>query len=407
MGKTYQGIDVSEHQGSIDWSRASKAVDFVIPRTGYGYCTKDAIFDSTVAGAKQYGVDIPGIYHFSYATSEADAMIEAEFAIKCAQEAGLPRNTIIFYDFEYDSNRYFNSIENKKPAKERRKLTPLLIQEFTKAFCDTVSEHGYKPGVYFNQDYYKNWYNNGKAFDSSWMRWLADYEGEPNYPCDFQQTSSSGSVAGVRGNVDTNLAFYDYKSNTTSTSANTKKPDSVIAKEVIEGKWGNGDERKKKLTEAGYDYDSVQALVNSILPKESPKKKVNETIVNDVIAGKYGNGDERKKKLEAEGYVYKEVQDAVNKKLSGVNTQTEVTGKVSPAQSFDDSLTGKYKVSAASLNMRYVPGLYTESNVVRVLRQNEVVQCWGYFTQKPEAKWLLIQIGSLTGFVDAKYLIRI
>lgn len=402
MSKTFQGIDVSEYQPNIDWPRASKAIDFVIPRDGYGYCTKDGVFDSVIAGAKANNVDIPGIYHFSYATSEADAIIEADFAVKCAKEAGLPKSTIIFYDFEYDSVRYYNTNAKNKP-----KLTPLLVQQFTRAFCEEVAEQGYKPGVYFNQDYYRNYYGNGKALDSGWIRWLADYEGEPNYPCDFQQTSSTGSIAGIKGNVDTDLCFYDYKSNLTKPTESTKKPDSVIAKEVIEGKWGNGDERKRKLTEAGYDYNSVQTLVNSILPKEKPKNKVTDAIVNDVIAGKYGNGDERKNKLEAAGYVYKEVQDAVNKKLSGVNAQTSVTNKVSPAKSFDDSLTGKYKINAHALNMRYIPGVYSDANVVRVLGQNETVQCWGYYTNAADTKWLLVQVGTLTGFVDSKYLIRI
>ena len=185
------------------------------------------------------------------------------------------------------------------------------------------------------------------------------------------------------------------------------KPDSVIAKEVIQGLWGNGAERKQKLTAAGYNYDAIQALVNAALPIAKPVKKVTEDVVDAVIRGDYGNGDERKTKLEAAGYVYKEVQDEANKKLSKVNSQKSFSSKVSPAQSHDEALSGEYVVSASALNLRFVPGLLTDSNVVKVLYNGEKVRCWGYYTQKANSKWLLIQQDSITGFVDSKYVKKV
>ena len=91
-----------------------------------------------------------------------------------------------------------------------------------------------------------------------------------------------------------------------------KKSVEDIANEVIDGKYGNGDERKAKLAEAGYDYAEVQAKVNEIL---AVKAKNLEQVAKDVINGKYGNGDERKAKLAAAGYDYKEVQAKVNELL--------------------------------------------------------------------------------------------
>ena len=91
-----------------------------------------------------------------------------------------------------------------------------------------------------------------------------------------------------------------------------KKNVDELVKEVIEGKWGNGVERKSKLEFAGYNYKEVQNKVNKILLGN--KKTINE-IAKDVIAGKYGNQPERQKKLEAEGYNYKEVQNKVNQLL--------------------------------------------------------------------------------------------
>lgn len=94
----------------------------------------------------------------------------------------------------------------------------------------------------------------------------------------------------------------------------------MIAEEVIKGLWGNGSDRKKRLTNAGYDYAQVQAAVNAIVKGQTkvatttaPKKKTNEEIAKEVIAGKWGNGAVRKKKLTDAGYNYSAIQKIVNK----------------------------------------------------------------------------------------------
>lgn len=96
----------------------------------------------------------------------------------------------------------------------------------------------------------------------------------------------------------------------------TKKSNEEIAKEVLNGKWGNGQERKNKLAAAGYNYDAIQSIVNTLLQPKVVSKSV-ETVAKEVIAGKWGNGEERKKKLEAAGYNYAAVQAEVNKLLKG------------------------------------------------------------------------------------------
>lgn len=99
-------------------------------------------------------------------------------------------------------------------------------------------------------------------------------------------------------------------------TAAKKKSIDAIAKEVIAGKWGNGDERKKRLKAAGYDPAKVQAKVNALINAEkAPAKKSNQTIAKEVIAGKWGNGDERKKKLRAAGYNPSTIQALVNKMI--------------------------------------------------------------------------------------------
>lgn len=100
-------------------------------------------------------------------------------------------------------------------------------------------------------------------------------------------------------------------------STAAKKTVAQLADEVIAGKWGSGAERQQKLSAAGYDYSAVQAAVNEKLGAGTAKKasKSIETIAREVIEGKWGNGADRKKRLQAAGYDYAAVQKKVNQLL--------------------------------------------------------------------------------------------
>ena len=122
-------------------------------------------------------------------------------------------------------------------------------------------------------------------------------------------------------------AGYDYNTiqdivNQKLTGSNSSSKPSLksvdeIANEVINGKWGNGTDRKNKLTAAGYNYNEVQEKVNQLLgAKTTSSRKTNEEIANEVINGKWGNGTDRKNKLTAAGYDYNAIQSIVNKKLA-------------------------------------------------------------------------------------------
>ena len=96
------------------------------------------------------------------------------------------------------------------------------------------------------------------------------------------------------------------------------KDNKTIAEEVYNGRWGNGEERKKRLTEAGYDYKAIQTIVNKLVKAEekpTTQTKSLETIASEVINGRWGNGEERKKRLTEAGYDYKTVQSLVDKML--------------------------------------------------------------------------------------------
>ena len=159
-----------------------------------------------------------------------------------------------------------------------------------------------------------DWEDNGKG----------DNKGTPNH-VGIVEKVSGGKITVIEGNyscavkrrtIAVNGKFirgYGVPTYYKEPAEIPKKTVDEIAKEVISGKWGNGDERKKKLTAAGYDYTAVQKKVNELC-KAPSKKSVNE-IAKEVIAGKWGNGANRKKKLTAAGYNYAEVQAEVNRLL--------------------------------------------------------------------------------------------
>lgn len=96
-----------------------------------------------------------------------------------------------------------------------------------------------------------------------------------------------------------------------ATSSTSKKSNDTIAQEVIDGMWGNGEDRKARLESAGYNYSVIQNLVNL----KVANKKSNATIAREVIQGKWGNGAERKQRLQNAGYNPATIQSLVNDML--------------------------------------------------------------------------------------------
>lgn len=286
------GIDVSYHQGNIDWQKvAMDNIEFAILRLGY-HETKDEKFLDYVKGCKENGIEIKGVYLFSYALNEKDAEDEANFAVNLVKEAGLPESTLIFFDLEYDSIRY-----------AKRKGVHIGKEEcmsFTKVFCDRVIELGHPAGVYFNLHYYKSYYT--PELLSDYEMWLADWTGEPDLDVRYHQFSETGSVAGIQTNVDMNR-FYGEDIIIEPPVEEMSDEDKLI-KEILEGEWGNGTDRKKRLVRAGHHYGTIQGKINTLTQ-----------VAENVIKGKYGNGDERKENLKEAGYNYELVQLIVNQKL--------------------------------------------------------------------------------------------
>lgn len=189
-----KGIDISYHQGAIDFSKVKKCgIDFVILRSSYRKTT-DTRFFEYVKKCKAVNLPIIGVYHFIYALSETQALAEAQFCVSQVKKAGLGKDIYIFADFEGDTVL--------KAKKAGVTLGKSECNKFTEIFCNYVKSQGYKPGVYANGDYYKNWYS--KDLLSKYPIWLADYEGGPDFACIIQQFTDSGRIAGINGNVDMN-----------------------------------------------------------------------------------------------------------------------------------------------------------------------------------------------------------
>lgn len=248
-----RGIDISQWNSVKEYSavKSSGVVDFVLLREGWGTGSVDKAFAANVYGFKVVDVPILGVYHFSYARSPIEAKKEAEFAISNLENAGLGPETIVFFDYEYDSVDYA-----KRCGDNPNKLVCTVL---TKTFCSRVEELGYKPGVYFNLDFKLNWYESG--FLDRYACWIADWRVGRTYPESmFHQYSNKGLIPGIVGDVDLNY-FHD---DSVKMEAEPKTNEE-IAQEVIAGLWGNGQTRRDRLTEAGYDYITIQRIVNEIL----------------------------------------------------------------------------------------------------------------------------------------------
>ncbi len=193
------GIDVSKWQQSIDWKAVKKAgVSFAIIRVGYrgsatGVLVEDPYFKEHIAGATAAGIKV-GVYFFSQAVTEAEAVEEASMAISLV--SGYKLSYPIFIDTEETPGGRANSLSKSARTK------------IVKAFCETVKNSGYLPGVYANKDYFTNKLNTSEL--EKYMIWIARYHKELGYSgkYDIWQYSQTGKVSGIKGSVDLNTRYF-------------------------------------------------------------------------------------------------------------------------------------------------------------------------------------------------------
>ena len=199
-----KGIDVSKWNGRIDWKKVKKAgIDFCIIRTGYSK-TVDHKFKYNIEEAIDNGLQI-GVYHFSYATTNAKAKEEAEFCLELIKPYKKYITLGVWFDYEYDSVSYSRRY-GVYPTKKS-------VTSLAKTFCSTVEKNGYSTGIYTNLDFSSNYFT--KEVLNKYPTWLACWRNKVTYKGDFVmwQYTDSGRVDGIYGNngkVDMNWYFIGY-----------------------------------------------------------------------------------------------------------------------------------------------------------------------------------------------------
>ena len=195
------GIDVSKWNGDIDWNAVKNSgVNYVIIRCGYrgsstGALIEDPKFKANIKGATSSGLKV-GVYFFSQATSEVEAVEEASMVLSLIK--GYNISYPVFLDVEPSGGR------GDSISKEVR--TSVI-----NAFCQTISNSGYTSGVYANKTWLESKFSTGNL-SSSCKIWLAQYAAQPTYGGKYNmwQYTSKGKVNGISGDVDMNLSYLGY-----------------------------------------------------------------------------------------------------------------------------------------------------------------------------------------------------
>lgn len=273
-----RGIDISEHQGAVDFQRVkSSGVTFVIPREGYRN-TIDRWFLRYVSGAKEAGLQILGVYHFIY-TDGATIRENAESTYQDVLGAGLdPKETWIFADLE-DDTFIKNGLE---PTRAR--CTNILYE-----YLDVLRDLGCrKLGIYTNNWYYNNLIDWDVLADYKNSVWLADYSSGPDQTCMIQQTSEDGIVDGITGTVDTDVYFGEVDD---MPDRNSVIESATNWMETLAIDNSHGYDQIYRWGEKG-DYDCSSAVIKAWQQAGVPVKASGATYTGNMTAPFVSNGFE-------------------------------------------------------------------------------------------------------------------
>ena len=200
-GEAITGIDVSVHQGPIDWAAvAADDIAFAMVRVGYrgsddGQLWEDVNARANLEGALAAGLDV-GVYFFSQALTPEEARQEAQFVLDYI--AGYDITMPVVFDWEH--------VEDPE-ARTAAMFDRELLTDCALAFLEPVQAAGYRPMIYFNS------YQSNELLDLWLLRrsefWFALYDGQMNFPWEIAmwQYTDKGQVDGIKGKVDLNLYF--------------------------------------------------------------------------------------------------------------------------------------------------------------------------------------------------------
>ncbi len=214
--KKLLGVDVSDHNGKIDWAKAKKSgLDFAIIRIGWGdniLSQDDGHARYNMQQCEKYNIPY-GVYIYSYALKTAD--VDSEVAHMIRMTNGFKPALGYWFDME-DGDAYYDYVGNYHPGyKEAHGLNPYkygkTLTNFCVRFLQVMKKKGFENvGVYANPDYFYNVLNYNKIKNEG-MIWLAHWGvSAPNadFPCELWQYGS-GRIKGITGDVDVNIMYSD------------------------------------------------------------------------------------------------------------------------------------------------------------------------------------------------------
>ena len=201
--QSLKGIDVSRHQGQINWRKvAGEDISYAFIRAGYrgsseGKLVEDEYFKANIEGALNNGIDV-GIYFYTQAMTEKEAEEEAEFVIHLIEKYDVTYPVVL--DIEETTGSSVRTIN-------------MTQEEYTKtaiAFCEKIKEAGYTPMIYGNLKTFMIMLDLEQIED--YEKWFAYYDTPVYFPYSFSiwQYSSKGSIEGIKGDVDMNVCMKDF-----------------------------------------------------------------------------------------------------------------------------------------------------------------------------------------------------
>jgi len=380
---SYKGVDVSRFQGTINWENvASDGIDFAMIRVGYrdeetGQIVEDSNARYNLQEATKYGIKA-GAYFFSTATTEEEAIEEADFT------ADLISGYSITYPVAYNCEG-FQAAESRMAGMSISQRT-----QMAKVFLDRIREQGYTPMFYANRNELQNdaaWLTS--ELENNYKIWIAYYTNEeelikPDYSGKYAmwQYTAEGSIAGFRHPVDEDIANFSYET--------VASPKGIPA-----------DGTAKADVEALMDFEEVNDRVTAKdvvnlreLPANNDTSAILDTLSNGQIATRTGISDSGWSRLEINGNIYYAVSSYLTTDLSTKVTasQTE-TGNDTIAEDIPSEDQGyqiktqftdcdDYLTAKSMTNLRTLPSVTNaDSSVVKTLYNGEVVHRTGYNTE--------------------------
>ena len=251
-----------------------------------------------------------GFYHFAWFGGDSD---EAE------------REARYFLDNVPQKVKYLCLDYEDHASGDKQANTDACIR-----FMEILKENGYEP-IYYS---YKPFTLDNIDYQQILAQfpnslWIAGY-GLNDGTADFDYFPSMDGIRWWQYSsnpFDKNIVLLDDVEEDNVTSKNALKSLNTVASEVIQGFWGNGQERFNNLSNAGYDTQAVQDRVNAILNDETPGNSASsdlDSVAQEVLQGLWGNGQERYDSLTRAGYDAQAVQDKVNDLLNAENTSKDL-----------------------------------------------------------------------------------